>query len=289
MKELLKKIIERFRISDPVKNAQFIEHFYSKKYGGPEKAALVFKELKQNSKSEEEFQQSLQEKLKNDLHYSELKNMGINIQKSKTITQLIYNLFNFKNSIQSKDHDLNKVVEDYDVLLKPAFEETYLNSDTKNDIIKIIKENVTFTLAQTRRELGFAHPRTFNPWIKAFFGNKYEDKLTEKGRSAGILTFDEYLEIVSSFMISYNEKKLDFSNIEELNRRFTEDKKISKRKFKELTNNNYSKLKDLLSDHKVFNEKTNNSPIDFRDPDTYRTMPFSIVSILKNHYKGYAD
>lgn len=73
-----------------------------------------------------------------------------------------------------------------------------------------MNNTLTISLAVVRKELGYPHSHTFNPWLKAFFGDKYNDKINEKIRSAGKLTLYKYIEIVSAFMLNYDEKKFNF-------------------------------------------------------------------------------
>jgi hypothetical protein len=87
-------------------------------------------------------------------------------------------------------------------------------------------------------------------------------------------------------MLSYDEHKLDFSNIDKLHKRFTESKKTQKKVLKQLTKNNYSRLKEKLPDMEwsSYNNKID-TDINLKDESTYRNIPFSIVSIIKEELK----
>ena len=291
MKSLLSKINQKLGVSDTAKNTGFIERFYIKKYGSREKAELVFKQLKEASENEEAFQLALQEKFKADFHYKELRLITKPFKKAKNLTGLMRNLVGFKVSNKSVvvKNNINKISEDYNDLIKPAFEETYNISDkTRKDIINDINQNVTFNIANTRKELGYPHPITFNYWLKYFFDSKFDNKLNEnKSKNSGKLTLFEYIEIVSAFILSYDEEKLKFSKPKEILKRLKLQQKTQKQVLKELTNNNYSYLKEKLEDlqySKTYKAKFGDKPYDV----TKRKIPYSLVSIIKEHIKnGY--
>lgn len=291
MKSSLSNIKQSLGLNNPTKNIEFIERFYIKKYGNREKAELVFKKLKENSTSEESFQLALQERFKKDFHYKELKQIIKPFTKAKSITDLIKNLFNFKTSKNSKtvQNNIVKISDDYNTLIKPAFEVTFNFSDkSKNDIISHINQNVHLNLANTRKELGYPHPRPFNYWLKYFFDSKFDNKINQKNsKNSGKLTLFEYIEIVSAFIISYDEDKLNLSKPEELLKRFELQKKTQKQVLKVLTNNNFSYLKEKIEDlhySDIYKTKFGNKYYD----TTKRKIPYSIVSIIKEHIKnGY--
>lgn len=286
MKSLLSKINQTLGVRDTAINIEFIERFYINKYGSREEAELVFNQLEENSENEEAFQLALQEKIKTDLHLKELNELIKPYREAKNITDLFKKLLVFKNSNSSTQLKANikKISEDCNVLIKPAFEETYNISDkTKKDIINVINKNVTFNLANTRKELGYPHPRTFNYWLKYFFDSKFENKINEnKSKNSGKLTLFEYIEIVSAFILSYDENNLDFSNPDKMLNRFELQKQTQKQVLKELTNNNFSKLKEKLEDlhfSETYRNKFGNKPYDI----TKRKIPYSLVSIIKEH------
>lgn len=291
MKSLFSKINQKLDVGNTAKNIEFIERFYIKKYGSRAKAELVFKQLKENSKNEEAFQLALQAKFKNDFHYNELSLLIKPFIKAKNITGLIKNLFSFKASNKSGavKNNINKISEDFEALIKPAFEETFNISDkTKDDIINDINQNVTFNIANTRKELGYPHPRTFNYWLRYFFDSKFDNKINEnKSKNSGKLTLFEYIEIVSAFILSYDEEKLNISKPKEILKRFELQQKTQKQVLKELTNNNFSFLKEKLEDlhfSETYKTKFGNKPYDI----TKRKIPYSLVSIIEEHINnGY--
>ncbi len=286
MKYILSKINKYLNVYDTDKHIQFIERFYIKKYGSLEKAELVFKDLKENSKSEEEFQIILEEKIKTDLHYKEFQLLIKPFLKAKNITSLLKNLFVFKTSDKSKiiKNNAERISDDFNNLIKPAFEETVnISEKTKMNIINDINQNVTFNIANTRKELGYPHPRTFNHWLQFFFDSKFDHKINEnKSRSSGKLTLFEYVEIVSAFILSYDEEKLDFTKPDGLLQRFELQRQTQKQVLKKLTNNNYSLLKEKLEDlldSETYKTKFGNKPYDI----TKRKIPYRLVSIIKEH------
>jgi len=287
MKFLIQKINERIGTYSLKKITKFIDNFYIKKYGSREKAEAVFQELKNNCKSDAEFVSIFNDKIKKDLHVDSFTLILKPFLRAKNISSLIKNLYTFKHSQQSKQLKVDGLAYDYKNLIEPAFEEALTPSaKTKSDVIALIGKNLKLTLASTRKELGYPDPRTFNPWLNVFFGGKYEARAKETGRSAGVISLFEYIEIVSAFMLSYDEHKLDFSNIDKLHKRFTESKKTQKKVLKQLTKNNYSRLKEKLPDMEwsSYNNKID-TDINLKDESTYRNIPFSIVSIIKEELK----
>lgn len=291
MKSLFSKINQKLGVNDTAISIKFIERFYIKKYGSRENAEIVFKQLKENSKSEEDFQLTLQDKFKADFHLKELKLLIQPFIKANSITGLLKNLLNFKASKKSEvlKSNLTKISVDFNDLIKPALEESFSVSDkAKDDIIKIINQNVTFNIANTRKELGYPHPRTFNYWLKYFFDSKFDNKINEnKSKNSGKLTLFEYIEIVSAFILSYDEEKLNISKPKEILKRFELQQKTQKQVLKELTDNNFSKLKEKLEDlhfSETYKTKFGNKPYDI----TKRKIPYSLVSIIKEHItNGY--
>ncbi len=286
MKSLFSKINQKLTINDTAKNIEFIERYYIKKYGSRENADLVFNQLKENSKNEQAFQLALQEKFKTDFHYKELRLIIKPLIKAKSITSLIENLISFKafNKSGVVQKNITTISEDFYALIKPAFEETFSVSVlSKNDIIHHINQYVTFNIKSTREELGYPHPRTFNYWLNYFFDSKFEKKINEnKSKNSGQLTLYEYIEIVSAFILSYDEEKINISKPQEILKRFELQQKTQKQVLKELTNNNFSNLKEKLEDlhfSETYKTKFGNKPYDI----TKRKIPYSLVSIIKEH------
>lgn len=171
MSNIVFKIIQRFNLRDPNKVTRFIEQFYIKKYGSPEKAQQVFKSLKENSKDEETYIQAVHDKLLTDLHYNELKSIIRPFLKAKNIYHLAKNLLSLKankSSIQGMGN-IKTIESDYKNFMQPAFQEAFqINESTKIDIIEFINKNVSFNLANTRKELKCSHPNVFNDWLHFF-------------------------------------------------------------------------------------------------------------------------
>lgn len=285
------KIKQKLDLNNTAKNIDFLERFYIKKYGSRHKAELVIKELKEKSSCEDDFKLALQEKIKSDLHYKSLKPIIKAFLNAKSIKELLKNILIFKSSSQSKkvENNIGNVSDDFKQLINPAFEEAYgINKSSKDDIINYINHNVNLNLANTRKELGYPDPRTFNHWLKFFFDSRFEIKLSEnKSKNSGQITLFEYLEIVSAFILSYDEKKLNFSKPEEILRRFELQKQTQKQVLKKLTNNNYSYLREKLEDitdseiyKDKFGEKSYNK--------NKSKIPYSLVTIIKEHIEyGY--
>ncbi|ARV14826.1 hypothetical protein [Polaribacter sp. SA4-12] len=264
---------------------QMVETFFIKKYGSRLKAKIAFGDLLEKSIDNKDFE----EKLKSELGVDILLEFLQLFNAAKDFTSLIDLMQEFREK-KLKGKTKEEAVEIYKKLsILDSMSKSYnIPEALEKEIINKVNENTVFTLAQTRKELGYPDPRTFNPWLEVFFDNKYDKRILEKGRNAGKISLLEYLEIISAFMLSYDESKFDFNNISEVNRRFREDKKTQKKFLRKLTDNNYSYLKDKISDIKYLSEnKIINIDVSLRDEKTFRNMPFSIVSIIKSELKNY--
>jgi hypothetical protein len=155
---------------------------------------------------------------------------------------------------------------------------------------EILAKTTKHTLKKTREELGYPDSRTFNPWLIAFFDDKYvtctgktkSGKPSYKSKNKGYINFNEYLEIVSMFLLSENEEYFDLeNNALEYRDRIKKQKVTQKKVLKELTKNDYKLLRERVED--VLGIKNINTSHEFRN------IPFRIVSIIKNEIKNYND
>lgn len=265
-------------------NITLIEELFIKKYGTKENAQKVFKSILVSSKAEH----NLQELLLKEFSFDTILNVLNSFSQSSNYTETLKNLKKTKtNVLSSFDSDGFQTLNNNLNTLQSVSDNFYISDKQIDDIITYINQNVNFNLANTRKELGFPHPRIFNPWLNFFFNNKYKSKTEETGKNAGSITLLEYIEIVSAFIISYEEDKLNFSNPEEMLKRLEVQQKTQKQILIGLTNNNFSYLKEKLEDlehSKIYKSKFDNKPYDI----TKRKIPYSLVSIIEEHIKnGY--
>ncbi len=280
MKNIIEFVNKNTDIITLNKSIQFIECFYIKKYGSHEKAVSFFKEFQDSCQNEEEFQDKFWVKFNEDFRINDFMKIFKPYFEAEDISSFVKSVSKFKT--ENKDNftfdQLTELDVIYTTLIKPAFEEVYNLSDktSKNNFVNNIIANIKFSLAKTRKELGYPDQRTFNKWLNGFFGDKY----INRGNTNGYISLEEYIEIVCAFILSYNEDKKDLLyKAEELSNRFDNEKNISKKVLKKLTKNNYQLLNERLEDMAKINKL--NIPVDVRN------FPYSIVSILKNELNNY--
>ncbi|MBU2940824.1 hypothetical protein KO494_14845 [Lacinutrix sp. C3R15] len=284
MIDLIKLFKNRKELLNGSANNNLIEELFIKKYGTKEKAQEAFKNILTSSKAED----NLQELLLKEFNLDTILDVLNSFSQSSNYTETLKSLKKTKTDVLSSlDSDGLETLNNNLNTLQSVSENFAISDKQKDDIITYINQNVNFNLANTRKELGYKHPRIFNPWLNFFFNNKYKSKTEETGKNAGSITLFEYIEIVSAFILSYDEDKLNFSNPDEMLKRIEIQQKTQKQILKELTNNNFSYLKEKLEDlehSNIYKKKFENKPYDI----TKRKIPYSLVSIIKEHIKnGY--
>ena len=284
MIDFMKLFKDRKELLNGLANSDLIEKLFIKKYDTKEKAQEAYKNILTSSKAED----NLQELLLKEFSLDTILNLLNSFSQSSNYTETLKSLKKTKTDVllSLDSGDLQTLNNNLNTLQSISHNIDFPDKE-KDDIINYINKNVNFNLANTRKELGFKHPRIFNPWLNFFFNNKYESKTEETGKNAGNITLLEYIEIVSAFILSYDEDKLNFSNPDEMLKRLEIQQKTQKQILKELTNNNFSYLKEKLEDlehSEIYKTKFDNKPYDI----TKRKIPYSLVSIIKEHIKnGY--
>ncbi|WP_336067388.1 hypothetical protein [Mesoflavibacter sp. CH_XMU1404-2] len=252
-------------------NLSLVEDLFIKKYGSEEKAREVFKEILKTSKKDNNLQELLLAEFSLDSLFAVLDTFN----KASNLTETLQNLEVFKSNA-----NISKEIHDNINIVKSVSDSNKIPEVYKDSFIAYINQNVTFTLANTRKELGYPHPRIFNPWLNFFFDNKYKSRTLEKGRSAGKITLSEYVEIVSAFILSYDEKKLDFSNPKKMLERFEFQQKTQKQFLKNREGYYYSKLREKLKDINLssnYQANFKNKPFDLEK----RKIPYILFSIIE--------
>lgn len=254
---IIKQIFPNFKVEDSI---DIIESYFITKFGSRKKAELYFKN--NNIHPLDEFVK--------DHDLVVILEMFSPILKSKSLSDLFENLNHIKNNTKT---DKEKLLQSINKLkeLEPKISSVFNLSESrmKVSIIPSLEKHLKLSLSKTREELGYPDQRTFNKWLKVFFGDKY----LNRGKTNGRISLEEYIEIVSAFMLSYNEEDFGSSNLKELENRFKNERSIHKKELKKYTDNNYYLLNKLLE--KISIDKN----LDL--PEKYRKLPFSIASIFK--------
>ncbi|MCG9792802.1 hypothetical protein [Flavobacterium algicola] len=249
-----------------------IDLFYVKKYGSAEGVQIFFNELKQQCKSEEEFGDLVQQEFENDFKIKTFQPLIEVFSKINNLSSFLNIEKDLKNCfINSKitEQDLLKILELKD-LMKQVFEE-YFHPEREIQrklLIAKFADQITFTIKETREELGFNNQRTFKKWLDYFYKDKYNGR-----RTINIL---EYIDIWSKFLLGPNEDKIDIKEKSVVyQKRLDERLVFSKNRLKKLTNNNY-KLLRIEIDYI-------NKELGLQLPNDVDAYPFSIAEIFKKH------
>ncbi|MAX71246.1 MAG: hypothetical protein CMC76_09125 [Flavobacteriaceae bacterium] len=280
MIDFIKLIEETEQLLSNSSSLKIVEGLFINKYGSEEKAKEAFKAILEQSKKND----NLQELIFSEFGLDKIIRVLNSFKEASNLKETYENLQNEKLKLikeetpKSKEELLNNLE-----LLSNAAHQVDISETSKDNLINYINENVIFNLANTRKELGYPDPRPFNYWLKFFFQGKYNDKINEgNSKNSGKLTLFEYLEVVSAFLLSYDEGKIDYSNPEKMLKRFELQKKTQKQVLKYITNNNYSYLKEKLEDlyiSDVYRNKFGDQPFD----TSKRKIPYSICSVIKKH------
>ncbi len=231
----MKSTIEKdFKKKGKTLQALLLENVLATFYGGKEKAAQRLKILKSSSNSDEAFLEALKE----DLLYDEwMKVMGAFSETD--------NLSDFFKAIKGLPNDstvniaspklmkMRTVVEKYDRSGKSPFLDFPLD----------IARKVYFTIKETRGLLGIKGNRIFKKWMKHFDLYDVSDSNFAK-RKFNLL---EYMKIVSTFIEKGGELNIS-DNIDAYIKRFEDGVMISKGQLAEITELDYRKLKEYISD-----------------------------------------
>lgn len=254
--EILQKLSPNF---SEEKIVIIIENHFIKKYGSRENAINYFKE--NNKVPQKEFIKEFDQK--------SLKKFSEAIFESDSLTDLLNNISNLKNDSTLDEGNLLINLESIKSL-EPELTNTLdlTESRIQVSLIPFLEEKLKLSLKKTREELGYPDSRTFNKWLSVFFN----DKFANRGENNGRITLQEYIEIVSAFMLSYDEASFGNVKPEELVDRFNNHRSIHKKELKNLTNNNYSLLNKLLEEINIDE--------DLNLPENYRKFPYKIATIL---------
>lgn len=267
------KIIESSKILDFEKYAEVtFNNFYIRKYGSIEEVEKVFNELKLECKTDEEFLKKRERKIQSDIPLEQFKFLMEYIQSLQSFSAIVdrekmeYSLI---NDVQNNPDNWNLVLEMMDDFTNLVNQHYGFNKELiKEKFIVELNNKISFTIKETREELGFKNQRTFKKWLNYFYGNKYDNN-----RKFNLL---EYIDVIKKFFLKPDEFEIDLkNNIDEYKKRLSNGMVVKKSHLIKLTNNDYKLLKNEIDDLKDF--KIVNLP------DNVDFYPYSIAQlIIKN-------
>lgn len=272
MSKILNLLNENITLNNLPLGLGLIELFYIKKCGSYEAVQKVFAILKEQCASEEEFNIKVEEKLQDDFHIKELLplcNILLKMESFSSILDIQSEINNWaiqSNLTVDKLEEIIKLQDDFASIIR----EYYKCDDDALRKLFVVKlaNKITYTIKETREELGFKNQRTFKKWLIYYYNEKFENKKT--------INILEYIDIWNKFLLSPDEIKIDLKNKStDYKKRLDEGLIFSKNRLKNLTKNDYKLLKIEI--------ETINLEQNLQLPENVDLYPFSIVEIFKKH------
>lgn len=269
----LVKLVQTSKILEIENFAEVIStNFYIRKYGSQEEADKVFNALKETCKSEEEFLEIRERKMQSDVpleQFNALMEYIYSFQSFTTVVNREEMEISLMDAVQNDPDSLKLVVEimeDFSHLINEKF--GYNKELIKEKLLREINDKITFTIKETREELGFKNQRTFKKWLNYFYGNKFDNC-----RKFNLL---EYIDVIKKFFLKPEEHTIDLNNnIDEYKKRLADGIVIKKSNLIKLTNNDYKLLKNEIDDLKEFEI--------IKLPENVDFYPYSVAQlIIKN-------
>lgn len=266
----LVKLIENSNLFDAEElAAKAFNNFYARKYGSIEEAEKVFKKIKLECKTEGEFQKKKEKKIQSDIpleQFEFLMKFINNFQSFSTIVNRDYIENSLINDVQNNPEKWKlvfEIMEDYFQLIN---EKLGSNKEViKQKLIEAFNHKITFTIKETREELGFKNQQTFKIWLDHFYSNKYDNR-----RKFNLM---EYIDVIKLFLLKPDEYTIDLkNNSEDYKIRLANGLIIKKADLKKFTNNNYKLLKNEIDDLKELKE--------VKLPDNVDFYPYSIAQLI---------
>lgn len=267
------KLIESSKILNIENFAEItLNNFYIRKYGSIEEVEKVFHKLRLECETEEDFIDKRERKIQSDIPLEQFKSLMKYVQSFQSFSTIVdrEKMENdLINDIQNNPDNWKLVMEIMDDYFHLINEKFGFNRELiKENLLLEINEKITFTIKETREELGFKNQRTFKKWLTFFYGNKYDNS-----RKFNLL---EYIDVIKKFFLKPDEKEIDINNnIDEYKNRLLNGMVVKKAHLIKLTNNDYKLMKNEIDDLKDF--KIVNLP------DNVDFYPYSIAQlIIKN-------
>lgn len=269
----LVKLVQTSKILEIENFAEVIStNFYIRKYGSQEEVDKVFNALKETCTTEEEFLKMRERKIQSDVpleQFNALMEYIYTLQSFTTVVDREKMEISLMHDVQNNPDSWNLVLEIMDDFSQLINEKFGSNKELiKEKLLLEINDKITFTIKETREELGFKNQRTFKKWLNYFYGNKFDNC-----RKFNLL---EYIEVIKKFFLKPEEHTIDLNNnIDEYKKRLTEGIVIKKSNLIKLTNNDYKLLKNEIDDLKEFEI--------IKLPENVDFYPYSVAQlIIKN-------
>lgn len=244
-------------------------NFYIRKYGSIEETEKIFNELRKECNSEEEFIVKKERKIQSDIpleqfqtlmkYLQSLQSFSTVIDREKLENQLLSDVQNNPDAWKL----VYEIMEDYSYLINKKY--GFNKELIKEQLILEFNEKITFSIKETREELGFQNQRTFKKWLNFFYGNKFENS-----RKFNLL---EYIDVIKKFFLKPDETNFDLNkNLEEYKNRLSNGIVVKKSHLIKLTNNDYKLLKNEIDDLKDLKI--------LKLPDNVDFFPYSIAQLI---------
>lgn len=267
------KIVENSKVFNIEKfNEIAFSNFYIRKYGSIEEAEKVFDDLRLKCNSEEEYFEARERKIQSDIPFEQFKAIIAFIQSLQSFSTVVdrekaeNELAIDAQSNPDKWQLVLEILNDYDAFMN---EQLGNNKELiKEKLLLELNEKISFTIKETREELGFKNQRTFKKWLTHFYDNKYD--------SSRKFTLLEYIDVIKKFVLKPDEKAIDLNNnIEEYRKRLSDGLVVKKSNLKEMTNNDYKLLKNEIDD-------LIESDV-LKLPENVDFYPYSISQLIKKY------
>lgn len=248
-----------------------MERYYCKVHGSVENFEFFINTMKKEATSEEEFKAILNAYYKESLPINTVNTFLKYINEQKNFTDVV----NSNNKEQQLINELSKNREEilkfmnfYTVFKEVADE---ILDDRKQIVKKLVlnylSDKISFTIKETREELGFKNQRTFKKWLTHFYGTKFDNN-----RKFNLI---EYIEVIQKFFLNPDENEIDLKNKRvEYQNRLNKGLVFNKKKLSKLTQTNYKELKNEIEELITFNKINIPENVDF--------FPYSIAQIIIN-------
>lgn len=272
MNKILKVLNENITLNNLPLGLGIFELFYIKKYGSYEAVQKVFIDLKEKCLTEEEFEKIVDEKLEIDFNlkiFVPFYNIISKIESFKSILDMQNEINNWAVESKITIEELDKIIK-FQEDIASVMRDYYKCDDDALRKLFVVKlaDKITFTIKETRQELGFKNQRTFKKWLIYYYNDKFENKKT--------INILEYIDIWKKFILCPDENKIDLNNkTSEYKSRLTEGLIFSKNRLKNLTKNDYKVLKIEIE---AINQEQK-----LHLPENVDFYPYSIVQIFLKH------
>lgn len=211
----------------------FNNEIFIARYGSVENAEIALKNIKEKSKTNEEFIKQVQF----ELFISEINQITNLLMKLTSFSEMILCYSNLKINVQKIITNSNR--KDELVNFLPKYFSIGNEYIVKNDIKRNSKNK--YSVKEVREELIFKNKKTFTKWLNHFYGDKYNN--------TRYFTVDEYADVFKKFFLKVSEDKLEIQKFnDEYLIRLKEKLRYKKSDLTYLAKNDYKILKEDIKD-----------------------------------------